>query len=205
MKSTSARLNIRDLVLIGVLTALMLVVGMTAGMLTMPFMSLGLLFGSAFSAIFETPIYLLIAFKVGKRGTILIISVVRGIFYSLMGFPHMFVILLPAALIGELLMPKAELYRSIQRNTLTWMVFTAIYSLHGAILLWVFGGQYFATNMSSMFTSEQLALMDIYYFNPLIVLGIMLISAGGAALGSWIGWNLLKRHFIKSGVVQASA
>jgi multidrug/hemolysin transport system ATP-binding protein/energy-coupling factor transport system substrate-specific component len=204
MKNSSNKLTIRDLVLIGVLSALLVVVSYLAAMLTMPFMSASLLVGSAVSAVFATPIYLLMAFKVGKRGVIFILSIVHGVFASLMGFPHMFIVMLPVGVLGEILMPRAEMYRSIKSNSLTWMVYNAVYSLHGAILIWVFGGQYFGENMSSMFTPEQLALMDVYYFNPLIVIAIMLISAAGAALGCWIGWKILKKHFIKSGLVQAN-
>jgi energy-coupling factor transport system substrate-specific component len=204
MKNSNNKLTIRDLVLIGVLSTLMVVVGNIAGMLTMPFMAVGLLVGPAVSAIFMTPIYLLMAFKVGKRGVILILSIVYGISASLMGFPHMFIVALPVGILGELLMPKAEMYRSIKSNTLTWMVYNAVYSLHGAILLWIFGRQYFAENMNGMFSPEQLALINDLYFNPLIVIAIMLIAAAGAALGSWIGWKILKKHFIKSGLVQAN-
>jgi len=204
MKNSNNKLTIRDLVLIGVLSTLMVVVGNIAGMLTMPFMAVGFLVGSAVSAIFMTPIYLLMAFKVGKRGVILILSIVYGISASLMGFPHMFIVALPVGILGELLMPKAEMYRSIKSNTLTWMVYNAVYSLHGAILLWIFGRQYFAENMNGMFSPEQLALINDLYFNPLIVIAIMLIAAAGAALGSWIGWKILKKHFIKSGLVQAN-
>jgi putative ECF transporter S component (TIGR02185 family) len=204
MKNANNKLTIRDLVLIGILSALMVVVSNLAGMLVMPFMAVGFLIGSAVSAIFATPIYLLMAFKVGKRGVIFILSIVYGVFASLMGFPHMFIVVLPLGILGELMMSKAEMYRSIKNNTLTWMVYNAIYSLHGAILLWIFGGQYFAENMSGMFSPEQLALMNDLYFNPLIVLAIMLIAAAGAALGCWIGWKILKKHFIKSGLVQAN-
>jgi hypothetical protein len=77
MKDRS-KLTVRDLVLIGVLTVLLAVVSMGVGMLTMPLLSFALIAGSALSAMVSAPIYLLMAFKVGKRGVMLIYALLLG-------------------------------------------------------------------------------------------------------------------------------
>lgn len=202
MKIALSNLKVRDLVLIGVLTTLMVIVEIVVGMALIPIMWAALLFNAAVAAAFTAPIYLLMAFKVHKRGIFLLMSVLRGLFYTLMGWPTMFIIMLPAGIIGELLMSPPETYRSIWRNSLAWTVFTAIYALHGAILVWVFGIQYMAA--SGQYSPEQITFIEAAYFNPLIVGAVMVIGAIGAALGCWLGWKILKKHFIKSGLVQAS-
>ncbi len=121
-----------------------------------------------------------------------------------MGFPHMFIVLVPMGLLAELVMTPPSTYHDIRRNTISWAVFNAGYGLHGAVLLWVFGSQYFSSFAGSMFSAEQLALMNIYYFQPLIVLGSMLLCVLGSVLGCFLGWRLLKRHFIKSGLVRGA-
>ena len=203
MKLTLSNLKVRDLILIGVLTTVMVIVEIVVGALLLPIMWLALLLGAAITAVFMTPIYLLMAFKVNKRGVFLLMSVLRGLFYTLMGWPTMFIIMLPAGLIGELLMSPPETYRSIRRNSLAWMVYTAIYSLHSAILVWVFGIQYISN--SGQYSPEQIAFISTHYFNPLTVLAIVVLSIAGAGLGCWLGWRILKKHFIKSGLVQASS
>lgn len=203
MKSTSATLNVRDLVLIGVMTTLMVVIEIVVGVMLMPIMWLALLLGTAASAALMAPVYMLLAFKVGKRGTFFLVSALRGVFYTLMGWPSMFIIMLPAGLLGELILSPPEQYRNTWRVTLAWVVNTAIYGLHGAVLVWLFGMQYISG--SGQYSAEQIALMEAAYFNPLTVAGIMLIGAAFAALGCWVGAKLLRKHFIKSGLVQASA
>jgi energy-coupling factor transport system substrate-specific component len=203
MKSTSTKLNVRDLVLIGVMTTIMVVIEIIVGGALMPVMWLALLAGVAVSAAFMAPIYMLLALKIGKRGAFLLVSLLRGLFYTFMGWPSMFIVMLPAGLLGELLLSPPAMYRNVWRVSLAWVVYTAVYSLHGAILAWVFGMQYMAD--SSQYSPEHLALMEASYTNPLTVGAVMLLAALGAALGSWIGWKLLKKHFIKSGLVQASS
>ncbi|NTW02463.1 MAG: MptD family putative ECF transporter S component [Oscillochloris sp.] len=202
MKSTSTTLNVRDLVLIGVLTTLMVVIEIVVGVMLMPIMWLALLLGTATSAAFMAPVYMLLAFKVGKRGTFFLVSALRGVFYTLMGWPSMFIIMLPAGLLGELILSSPELYRNTWRVSLAWVVNTAIYGLHGAILIWIFGIQYMAN--SGQYSAEQIAVMESTYLNPLTVGAVMLLGAALSSLGCWVGAKLLRKHFIKSGLVQVS-
>ena len=202
MKEKASKLSVKDLVLVGILTTLVTVIGMVVGMFIMPLMGFALIAGFALSALVTAPIYLLLAFKVRKRGVMLLHSVLRGLFYTLMGFPHMLIVVLPMGIIGELIMTPASSYNSIKRNTVAWMVFNVGYGLHGAILFWVFGSQYCSEHMSSMISAEQLALMNLYYFDPLIVLAIAALGAASGAVGCLLGWSMLKRHFIKSGLIQ---
>jgi multidrug/hemolysin transport system ATP-binding protein/energy-coupling factor transport system substrate-specific component len=204
MKEKAIKLTVKDLVLIGILTTLLTVVGMAVGVLTMPFMGFALIAGAPLTGLVTAPIYLLLAFKVGKRGVMLLHSVLRGLFYTLMGLPHLFIIMLPLGIIGELIMIPASSYQSIKRNTVAWSVFNAGNGLLGPILLWIFGGQYFSEHFSNMFSAEQLVLMNLYYFDPLILLAIAALGAGCGALGCLLGWSMLKRHFIKSGLIQGS-
>ncbi len=202
MKVALSNLKVRDLILIGILTTVMVIIEIIAGAALMPVMWLALLLGTAVSGMFMASVYMLLAFKVGKRGTFLLVSLLRGLFYTLMGWPSMFIIMLPAGLLGELLLSPPEQYRNAWRVSLAWVVNNALYSLHGAILAWVFGMQYMAD--SNQYSPEQLTFMEAFYSNPLIVGAVMLIGAVGAGLGCWFGWKLLKKHFIKSGLVQAN-
>ncbi len=202
MKEQASKLTVKDLVLVGILTMLLTIVGMVVGMLTMPFMALAIIAGAALSALVTAPIYLLLAFKVGKRGVMLLHAVLRGLIYSLMGFPHMLIVLLPLGIIGELIMTPASSYRSIKRNTVAWAVFNTGFVLHGAVILWIFGSRYLSEHMSSMFSAEQLALITLYYYDPLMILAVAALGAVCGALGCLLGWGMLKRHFIKSGLIQ---
>jgi energy-coupling factor transport system substrate-specific component len=202
MKSTSSKPSVRDLVLIGVLTTVMIAIETIVSMALMPMMWLSFIVGNGITAAFMALVYMLLAFKVGKRGTFFLIFVLRGLFYSLMGFPSVFIIMLPAGLAGELLLSPPEVYRNPLRVSLAWTISSAIYALHGPIILWIFGLQ---SAESMGFSAEQIAFIQIHLFNPLSVGLIALFGAVGAGLGCWFGWGILKKHFIKSGLVQASS
>lgn len=203
MKLKASPLNVRDLVLIGVLTTIMVIIEIVVGMMLMPVMWLALLLGTAASAAFMAPVYMLLTFKVGKRGTFVLVSVLRGFFYTLMGWPSMFIIMLPAGLLGEFILSPPGMYRNTWRVSLAWTINTAVYGLHGAILIWIFGIQYMAA--SGQYSAEQIAVMESAYLNPLTVVTIMLLGAVCAALGCWFGARMLQKHFIKAGLVQATS
>lgn len=203
MKPNSAQLNVRDLVLIGIMTTIMVIIEIIVGVLLMPVMWLAILLGSAVAALFIAPVYMLLAFKTGKRGTFLLVSVLRGGFYTLMGWPAMLIVMLLVGLLGELILSPPQQYRNIGRVTLAWAVTTAVYALHGAMLVWFFGIQYLAD--SGQYSAEQLAFAEAAYFNPLTVASVMLLGALGAGSGCWFGAKLLQKHFIKAGLVQASS
>jgi putative ECF transporter S component (TIGR02185 family) len=204
MKSTSTKLNVRDLVLIGVLTTVMIAIEieMLVSMAGMSMLWVGFIAGNGITAAFMALVYMLLAFKVGKRGAFFLVFVVRGVFYSLMGFPSVFIIMLPAGLAGELLLFSAEQYRNPLRVSLAWVVASAIYSLHAPIIVWIFGLE---SVESVHYSAEQVAFVQFHYFNPLSVGLIMLFGALGAGIGCWLGWKILKKHFIKSGLVQANS
>lgn len=197
------KLTVKDLVFLGIMSTLALVMSFIVGIATSPALAFSFISGAGLSVMFMTLPYFLMAYKVGKRGIFIVYSLVNALLYLLVGFPSMIIIALPLGIICELIMFKEGSYRNLKMNVLVWSLYGGIYSLHGVILLWVMGKHTFKEVFSNMFTDSHFELISRYYYNPYILLIIFALGAIGALLGSFISWKLLKKHFIKAGVVRA--
>lgn len=197
-KKTSS-LSVRDIVLVGVLSSVIVFLEIVVSMLLMPLMPLMFLVGTGVSGFLVAPVFLLMIFKVNKPGALFLSSVIRAAFYTLMGWPTMFLVMIPIAFVGEWILSRPEAYRAIRWNTFAFVVYNALYSLHGVFLLSIFGYQLFFR--SGQFSPEQLASLGIYYVSPVFILVIFLSGIAGASMGCWFGWRILQKHFIKSGLI----
>lgn len=196
------KLAIKDLVLIGVMTVVMVVVSFAVSFTISPFLTFSYIAGAGVSSIFMSLPYFLMAYKIGKRGVYLVATVVHGIIYLLLGFPTMLMVIVPAGFICELIMFKRDSYRSFSMNVASWSLFSAIYSLHGAIMVRVMGMDYFRTHLKDMFSQDQFSLMEKLYFDPKYLLVIGAFGAVGGILGSILSYIMFKKHFVKAGVIR---
>lgn len=196
------RLTIKDYIMIGILTVLQLLVSMVASSVTMPFMTFCLLFGNSVSALFTAAVYLLMIYRVGKPRTFMVSGMLQLVLYIVMGFPQMALALIPAVLLAELCLSFGGYTKNFQTVALSWCIYSAIYGLHGAVMLWVFGGSYMTTTFADMFSTAQLTAMVDLYYSPWLVFAIITVTFVCAYIGCLVGWRLMKKHFIKAGFVQ---
>ena len=122
--------------------------------------------------------------------------------YIIMGTPQMLITMIPAGIIGELILSYSNGYHSIGKATLAYAIYSGIYGFHGAVMLWVFGRAYMEENFGTSFTSEGLDLISSLYYNPMWIVVIVLLGVILGALGCLFGYKLLKKHFIKLGAIK---
>jgi energy-coupling factor transport system substrate-specific component len=84
-----ARLTARDLVSIGIYSVLIRLITMIVSIPFTPFLAVTMPFISGVCAFFSAPVYLLMAYKVGKRGVMMLLCAVMGLSYVLMGYGFM--------------------------------------------------------------------------------------------------------------------
>ena len=202
MKSKN-KLMMKDYIMIGVLTVVMFVVSVVAGMLTIPFLQFSFVAGSAVTCFFMASIYLFIDYFQGtKKGTFLVSTVVMCFIYILMGWPQMLITMVPAGIIAELILSYKNGYHSLFPATIAWSIYSAIYSIHGAVILWVFGRAHMEDYFRSSFTGERMDIMSNLYYDPVWGIVMMVLGFIFGALGCLFGYKLLKKHFIKSGAIK---
>ncbi|AMP19885.1 hypothetical protein AZF37_00665 [endosymbiont 'TC1' of Trimyema compressum] len=137
-----------------------------------------------------------------KKGAFLVSTAIMCFIYIVMGTPQMLITMIPAGIIGELILSYSNGYYSIGKATLAWAIFSGIYGLHGAVMLWVFGRAYMEENFSTSFSPEAMAIIASLYYNPMWIIVIVVLGVVFGALGCLFGYKLLKKRFIKSGAIK---
>ncbi|WP_430611611.1 MptD family putative ECF transporter S component [Enterococcus sp. DIV0876] len=192
------KLASKDYLTIGLYTVVNLIVSIALSVLTTPFLVWAYPYATAFVLFFTCPIYILLAFKVGKRYTLLTFGIISGLLYTIMGTPFVLPFAILGAAVGELILSAFGDYRNLKAQTIAYTIYNLIYGFCNYIIL-AFSAEYYFSTMH-----VQGALKDAYikYMTSpfwIIVAVVLLIIAN--ILGCWFGYHLLKKHFIKSGLV----
>ncbi len=195
------KMTVKDLVFIGVMSTLSLVLSFVVGIATMPAMVFSVIASGGLSAMVMALPFFLMAYKVNKRGLFAVYTVVQGLLYLFMGFHIMLIVVVPLGFICEVIMWKKESYRSFKKNTLTWTIYGTIYALHGFIFLKVLGLEAFKDTMAEMATGDMVDFIVHTFSSIRGVIAIGALGGLGGFLGSISSWIILKKHFIKAGVI----
>lgn len=190
-------LSVKDLVTIGIFTALMLVFSMVGGIFFAPnpvltfYMPVG-------SAILCGPIYLLLIAKVKKRFAITILGVLIGIIWFVTGMHWAFALgTILMGIVADLVAGLGR-YNSKKINTISYM----LYSLGGtgSYLVFFADPDGWAKTMLGNGT-EQGYIDTMQATGNGVILAAMLIGTLAAALVSAaVGCKMLKKQFEKAGI-----
>lgn len=197
----SKKLNAKDFILIGVLTALMWIICMVISTLMSVAGPVTNVFYPSVTAIPNGIVMMLLLAKVPKKGVFTISGTIQGILFLLVGgFWLIPVALIVAGLLSDfLIMARNEI--TMKSMIIAYTIFSGIFAF-GAIV----GPMSFLRN-AFVATMEKNNIAQEYIdgmikitsgFMPVvIVLGGLL----GGLLGGFIGQKALKKHFIKAGLV----
>ncbi|CAM3295767.1 MULTISPECIES: MptD family putative ECF transporter S component [Saccharibacillus] len=191
----------RDYILIGVFSILIYIVNAVVGMAAMPFLGLTAMpLIAGVCLLFSTVVYQVMAIKIGKRGVLLLFAIVTGLFYLLMGVPFMLPFMACAGIVGELALlggGKAA-YRSFIRQAGAFGAYGVVYGMGSFVMIYVYSG----AALADMFAPDTLALMVGFARSPVWMIGSMAFSFVMVLLGSVLGRRLLRKHFMKSGLIR---
>ncbi len=192
------KLQVRDLIILGVLNAVFMVIMLIFAMV-LGIIPLASIFVPAAAAIPLGVVFMLLMVKVAKTGTLLLSGILQGTVSLFMGisWPLITAIVI-SALLGELVIRGA--YKNLKRIAISYAVLIGGYAV-GSFAPLVF----FADAYRAMATSRG---YDEVYINKIIELlngpvfaGILAVSIAGALLGALLGKRLLRKHFSKAGIV----
>ncbi|OXM99647.1 MptD family putative ECF transporter S component [Bifidobacterium vansinderenii] len=196
----SGRLSVPDLITIGVFTALYFVLVAVATLIsTVAFVGFASIFLPAIAALISGCVYMLLATKVGKFGAITVMGAVIGLFLFVSGhFVLSFIASIVFPVIADLI-ARAGAYRNRAGLLASYVVFS--YGLTGPILpLWFMKDAYVASLQAR---GKDAAYIDGVFSH--INTGTFVISMAAIAVcalaGGWFGQRVLRRHFVKAGIV----
>lgn len=191
----SKKLNTKDLINVGIYTALYLIVFWIVGMAN----AIPILYPISY---FYWPIFTGIPFmlfltKANKPGMLFIMSLILGIFWFVMGYtwlPTVGYILV--GLISEFVL-NAGSSRSLKKSVIVYWIFSCgIIGMQTP--MWFMADSYMASVRECM--GEQYAQQLAYYMPWWIGIAAIGIIFVGSLLGVLLGRKMLKKHFERAGI-----
>ena len=201
-KANAQKLRGKDFVTIGVFTVIFMVVYLVVSMPFMPFIAVMFPLIGSICALFTAPIYMLLTYKVAKRGTVLLFATASGLIYIAMGYFYILPIAIIAGILCELVLRKREYYRSFWHNAASYSIFSVMMFVATTYIpIYVLGSEYYLQVQSNNIES---ALIQIEFAqSPVWVIAAVVVTVAAAIIGSLIGRKLLRKHFIKAGLISA--
>lgn len=197
------KLNAKDFILIGVLTALMWIICMIISTVMSIAGPVTNVFYPAVTAVPNGIVMMLLLAKVSKRGTFTICGTIQGILFLLVGGFW----LIPVALIiggvicDFLIMGRSEV--TMRSMMIAYTIFSGVFAF-GAIvgpmsfLRNAFVGAMEKNNIAQEYIDGMIQITSGFMPAVIVVAGLL-----GGLLGGYIGQKTLKKHFIKAGLVSA--
>ncbi|NWL89093.1 hypothetical protein DMN77_16160 [Paenibacillus sp. 79R4] len=194
------KLRTKDYILIGIFSILIYIVNAIVGIALTPVMAFAMPLISGVCLFFSATVYLVMAMKIGKRGTLLLMAVVTGLIYTIMGVPLMLAFFILAGLIGEAVLFKGDggQYRRISRQALAYAAYGALFGLGAYVTIYVYGSDY----LEAMYDPEMRERMAYFAYSPVWIIGSSAFSFILTLLGSLLAAKLLRKHFMKSGLIK---
>jgi energy-coupling factor transport system substrate-specific component len=195
------KLVAKDLILIGALTALMFIIYMI--------ISIGLSFAGPITNVFYPPVVsiangivmMLLLAKVPKFGVLSIAGSIQGIISFLIGaFWTVGTGLIVGALLADILIIGFKEI-STKKMIIAYTVFSGIFTFGAISPMKIFRSAYMEKTLSSGLSQEYVnGLMKMTEWPMLTV--IIICGFVGGFVGSLIGLKLLRKHFVKAGLVE---
>ena len=194
------KLTVPDLISIGVFTALYFVLVTIA-----TFASVAIFPGfnnvvlPAFCALISGCVYTLLVVKLQKFGGISVMGIVMGLFFMISGH---FIISFAANIVMGIVadcVAKVGKYKSKKWIILSYVLFS--YGLFGPVIpMWFMKDAYLANLVArgkdAVYIAELFANINMVTFVLAVVATLICALVGG-----WFGMKMIKKHFVKAGIV----
>ncbi len=197
-KSNKNTLDGKDLMTTGIFTAVYLVIYIITSVVLgfIPILAVSMNFVSSF--ILGIPMMLYFS-KIKKFGMVLITFLIHGVVMMLLGLGiYTFLAGIVISLLVELLLRFGG-YKSINRAVLGFGLLCV--GANANTLYWVTGASEIMEQTASSMGQEYLDAVLVYFNNDWGFPLIMLSAFVGGILGALLGKKVLKKHFVKSGLV----
>lgn len=198
-RATESRaLKGRDLITIGIFTALYFVVNF-ACMLIAGLHPYLWVFMPALDALLAGIPFMLACAKVPKFGTVLIMGMVPSLIYFITGMftPLILGMMVGACVVAEVIRAATK-YRSFAGNAFAYAVFG--FGMCGSPLpLWVLHDSFVAQIAAQGMGADYLAILETAA-NPAMLVAMFVATFVAGLVGAYIARGMFKKHFIKAGL-----
>lgn len=196
--SASRGLKGRDLITVGIFTALYFVINFLFMLLSglHPYLWV---FMPAIDALFAGIPFMLACVKVPKFGTVLIIGMVPSLIYFITGMftPLILGLMLASCVVAEIIR-AATRYESFAGNAVAYAVFG--FGMCGSPLpLWAFHDSFVAQIAEQGMGADYLTTLETAA-NPGMLVAMFAATFVAGLIGAYIARGMFKKHFVKAGL-----
>lgn len=193
------KLKMRDLATIGIFAAILLLFSMLAGFVTGIAPIFFLLAPTVFALLSGT-IFMTVAVKVGKTGAVFLTAFIIGLLWSVTGSVGYLISFSVFGILAEI--PAAVCrYKSMKWLTVSYILFAFGYYMgaFGAVYLFLDYYLMIGTEVAQMPTDFLMGIVDaVRSWMSIPAILIMVLAAFASAR---LGKRILRKHFVKAGVV----
>lgn len=191
------KLSVKDLINVGLFSVIYFIMFMIAGMLG--YIPVFVVILPLIAGVLGGIPFVLFVIKEQKFGAVTLMGVIAGLLTFLMGQTWMSILFgLVFGLIGDLIM-KTGNYKVWSKNVLGYSVFT-LWTIGTMLPMWIMRDSFFASYRDIGGTDAYIDAVMKLTPNYMIIIIIILALVGGV-LGAWLGKVVLKKHFVKAGIV----
>lgn len=191
------KLNVKDLINIGLFSVLIFIALFAGGMLG--FIPVLMTIVPFVSGVVAGPVYMLYSTKIHKKGMLFTQQMILALVFLATGHgPWIILTSIVAGILGEYILKKGE-YKSINYARKAFSV-SAIYFMGNWIPVFLtrdaFIKQLIDTGYGIEYANKLISVLPNWSFIPLILSGVV-----GTYIGCSIGIKMLKKHFVKAGMI----
>lgn len=194
------KLKAKDLVTIGVFSAVYFIMAMIAEVI-MGMTPVTYIFSSALMGLLCAPIYFIAMIKIGKPLASFILLTVNGVIWGIFGVLPITISMIFFGLVTEFIL-RHEGYKSFKRIAVAHVVSIYSYFIGSVFMLYFFTDRYIVWAVSTAYPEFE-GFIRSYVGHAKGVLGILGVIAIllFSVLGSVLAKRILSKHFKKAGVI----
>ncbi|MDD7147898.1 MAG: MptD family putative ECF transporter S component [Lachnospiraceae bacterium] len=198
MNERKKRLNARDLITLGIFNAIAIVCYAIVVALVCTTV-MGLFFSTAAAFLVLGTVYMVTVAKVRKRGTYFVCGLIMSVVGLIGGRIFTTVGCIAGGVIAELLVGD---YTKVRRIILAYCSYAVAVALGIYLPAFMMGAEYIAKMGAKRGMTLETAQSYMGLYTPTMLAIVIAANIVGALAGALIGRKVLKKHFIKAGLVK---
>lgn len=198
MNERKKRLNARDLIILGIFNAIAIVCYAVVVALVCTTV-MGLFFSTAAAFLVLGTVYMVTVAKVRKRGAYFVCGLIMSVVGLIGGRIFTTVGCIAGGVIAELLVGD---YTKVRRIILAYCSYAIAVALGIYLPAFMMGAEYIAKMGAKRGMTLETAQSYMGLYTPTMLAIVIAANIVGALAGALIGRKVLKKHFIKAGLVK---
>ncbi len=198
--SKTNKLNAKDLINIGIFTAIYIVTYMIVGILA-GVTVIGVLGNTIVTSIFTGVIYMLMAVKVKKWGVFFVAGTVMGLLSLTTGNIYGALFTIAGAFLAELVANRRK-YGKLIDLMCAFVITTLMHFIGYYLPMFLSAEKYLQKSAERWNLTPDVIAKYMEYINWPIFGVLILLNIAAAFLGAWIGVRILIKHFRKAGFIK---